>query len=69
MINVSISSLTAPSCSNPANVFAASTNLGSSISVPTMILDGYKLSYKAFDSLKNSGEKIIFLLPVFSLIL
>ena len=34
-----------------------------------MILEGYRLSYNAFDSLKNSGEKMIFLLPVFSLIL
>ena len=38
--NVSISSLMAPSCNSDANVCAASTNLSSSISVPTMILEG-----------------------------
>jgi hypothetical protein len=26
---------------------------------PTTILEGYKLSYKAFPSLRNSGEKMI----------
>ena len=30
-----------------------------------IILDGYKLSFKAFPSLKNSGEKIILLLENF----
>lgn len=28
---------------------------------PTIILDGYKLSNKAFPSLKNSGEKKLYL--------
>ena len=27
--------------------------------LPTTILDGYRLSYRAYPSLKNSGEKII----------
>ena len=32
-----------------------------------MILLGYKLSYKALPSLKNSGQKIILLEPITSL--
>ena len=35
---------------------------------PTIILDGYKLSYKAFPSLKNSGLKIILSIWYFSFI-
>ena len=35
---------------------------------PTIILDGYKLSYNAFPSLKNSGLNIIFSISYFSFI-
>ena len=34
---------------------------------PIIILEGYKLSYKAFPSLKNSGENIIFFFLYFFL--
>ena len=34
---------------------------------PTIILEGYRLSYKAFPSRKNSGENMIFSHPVSSL--
>ena len=54
---------------NPTNVFGAFTRLAFSISVPTIILDGYRLSYNAFDSRKNSGLKIILSQWNFSLIL
>ena len=69
IIKVSIFSLIAPSCNNPANVFAAFTSLAFSTSVPTIILDGYRLSYNAFDSRKNSGLKIILSQWNFSLML
>ena len=48
-----ISSFIAPSINIFANFFALSD------CSPTIILDGYKLSYKARPSLKNSGENII----------
>ena len=60
--NVGISSLIAPSFKRSANTLALS------LFSPTTILEGYKLSYKAFPSLKNSGEKIRLSMPYFSFI-
>ena len=59
--STSISSLIAPCCNNPANTLARS------LCSPTIIRDGYKLSYKARPSRKNSGEKIMFSQPNFAL--
>ena len=56
---VSILSFIAPSFNKFANSIALSDFS------PTIILDGYKLSYKALPSLKNSGENIIFVIPYF----
>lgn len=49
--SVGTSSLTAPSFNKLANVVARS------LCSPTIIREGYKLSYNARPSLKNSGEK------------
>ena len=51
-------SLIAPCCNSDANTSAFSLV---SSSQETIILEGYRLSYKALDSRKNSGLKIIFL--------
>ena len=51
--NTGISSLIAPSFKRLANFSALS------LCSPTIILEGWRLSYKAFPSLKNSGEKIM----------
>src|SRR5699024_11376117 len=57
---VRISSLRAPSCNNSAKISAFSRD---SSSQETIIREGYKLSYKAFDSRKNSGlNKMFFVL-------
>src|SRR5690625_1111873 len=56
-----ISSFKAPS----ANTFAK--RLALSDCSPTMILDGYKLSYKALPSLRNSGENMMLSVSNFSL--
>lgn len=60
MNNVSIWFLRAPSWRSAANVREAFTSRSSDLSVDTMIRLGYKLSYNALDSLKNSGLKMIF---------
>jgi hypothetical protein len=52
--NVGTSFFIAPCNNRSANNFALS------LFSPMTILEGYKLSYKAFPSLKNSGENIIF---------
>ena len=62
-----ISVLIAPSCSIFANTSADLFNFSSFKSVPTIILDGYKLSYKARPSRRNSGENRILLVWYFSL--
>ena len=49
-----MSSFIAPSANKLANFLALSDFS------PTIIRDGYKLSYNALPSLKNSGENIIF---------
>ena len=53
--SVSTDSFSVPSCKSAANRRAASKSLPSSLSTPTIIRLGYRLSYKALDSLKNSG--------------
>src|SRR5690554_5014893 len=50
---IEISFLSAPSAKRLAKVLALSD------CSPTIIREGYRLSYKALPSLKNSGEKII----------
>jgi len=54
-----MSFFTAPSFNKLANFFALS------LISPTTILDGYRLSYNAFPSLKNSGENIMLLVLYF----
>ena len=61
--NTGISSFIAPSIKRSANFLALS------LCSPTIILEGYKLSYKALPSLKNSGENIIFSVSNISLTL
>ena len=56
---IPVISFIAPSAKIFAKISAIFTKRAFLISVPTIIRDGYKLSYNAFDSLKNSGEKII----------
>lgn len=65
MNSVSISGFNSPSWSKRANYSAASRI---SSSQPTMIREGYKLSYSALDSRRNSGLKRMLWLPVFALI-
>ena len=59
---ISISCFIAPSLSNLAN------SLARSLFSPIIILEGYKLSYNACPSLKNSGENIILSILYFSFI-
>lgn len=53
---VSMLSLSAPCFSNAAKRWALSSHV---LSHETIIRDGYRLSYSAFDSLKNSGLNMI----------
>ena len=65
----SIFSFNAPSTRSFANVCAACFIFSLLSGAPTIILEGYKLSYNALPSRKNSGEKIIFSVSYFFLTL
>ena len=65
MNRVSISSFNAPSCKRAANLCDSSTSFVSFLSVDTMIRLGYRLSYSALDSRRNSGLNIIFFVSYF----